>query len=68
MDPKGNAVITDDRAQYKKTLNNFLAREAKNKKGGGAANEYSSGDTDSEEDKMRTMAKVAGGASGSDEK
>ena len=54
-----DAALNDDRAQYKKTLNNFLAREAKNKKGAG--NDYSD-ETDSAEDAAYTKKMASGGA------
>lgn len=58
------AVISDDRAQYKQTLGNFLAREAKGKKKG-SANDYSD-ETDSAED--AAYAKKITGKASSDEK
>lgn len=53
---KNSDIVNDDRAQYKKTLNNFLARDGKNKK----AADYSD-ETDSAEDAVYTK-KLTGGA------
>lgn len=66
--PDDKAVISDDRAQYKQTLGNFLARDTKNKKGAGkvGGNDYSSGETDSGEEEIYT--KKIGGSSGKDDK
>lgn len=68
-EPAEKAVISDDRAQYKKNLNNFLTRDTKNKKGAGkaAGNDYSSGETDSNEDQAYTQ-KLAGKDGANDKK